>query len=179
MSMTMAAALAPAFPALRLLPVPASEPPYDDGLPPYAAVSTLGPLCLLAPVLRLVPAWQDDESLPTPRTPTSDLPPARDAAQSLVQGLLEVFAGVRPLAQLQRRTSIELYAHLERTVTQRPRATGVRPPTGAVRSMHIQQQPDGIAEVCVTIHRGPRIAAVALRLEGMGGQWRCTELAGL
>lgn len=179
MSVTLANALTPALPALRLLPVPASEPPYDDGLPPYTAVSTLGPLCLLAPVLRLVPHWQNDESVPAARTPAGDLPPARAVAHCLVQGLLEVLAGVRPLAQLQRRTSVELYAQLEQAVTERPRATGARPPSGAVRSLHLQQHPEGIAEVCATVYRGQRVAAVALRLEGIRGQWCCTELAGL
>ena len=61
----------------------------------------------------------------------------------------------------------------------RPRVTGSRPGTGAVRSVHVQQRPDGVAEVCATVHRGQRMAALALRLEGRDGRWCCTELAGL
>lgn len=181
MSVTTAAPLDAPLPQLRLLPVPVSEPPYDDELPPRAPspAPPLGPLGSLAPLLRLVPDLPLDEEPQRPRTPASQLPPAVTAARGLVQGLLEVLAGVRPLAQLQRRTSVELYAALEQQLQGRPRAVGARPVTGAVRSVHVQQRPDGVAEVCATVHRGQRMAAVALRLEGVDGRWCCTELAGL
>lgn len=175
---------APALPALRLLPVPVSQPPYDDELPapPAARTTPLGPLRALAPVpLRLVPDLPpalDDDDVPL-RTPTSALPPARPVAHALVQGLLEVLAGVRPVSQLQRGTTPELFEQLERVVHSRPRTAGSRPVTGAVRSLHVQQRPDGVAEVCATVRRGPRMAAIALRLEGVGGQWCCTQLAGV
>ena len=173
-------------PALRLLPVPVCEPPYDDELGPDAAPAVaalptpLGPLRELAPSpLRLVPALDDDEEHASPRTPTSALPSARPVAQALVQGLLEVLAGVRPVSQLQRSTSPELFLEIEALVHGRPRMTGSRPATGAVRSLHVQQRPDGVAEVCATVQRGPRAAAIALRLEGLGGRWCCTQVAGL
>jgi hypothetical protein len=95
-----------------------------------------------------------------------------------VQRLLEVLAGVRPLAQLQRDTSLEVYGALEGALTARPTPTGMRPDGRAVRSLHVQQRPDGVAEVCATVRRGDRFGAVALRLEGLDGAWRCTELVG-
>ena len=55
-------------------------------------------------------------------------------------------------------------------------AAGARPVTGAVRSLHVQEHADGVAEVCATVRRGQRMAAVALRLEGLSGRWTCTEL---
>ena len=178
-------ALVPALPTLRLLPVPPSAPPYDDELPvrlAAPAAAPLGPLRGLAPApLRLVPALPvpgHDEDEPV-RTPVSDLPPARPVAHALVQGLLEVLAGVRPVSQLQRGTTPELFAQLEQVVHGRPRTVGARPLTGAVRSLHVQQRPEGVAEVCATVRRGPRMAAVAMRLEGIAGRWTCTELAGL
>ena len=170
-----------ALPPLRLLPVPACEPPYDDERPVrlVAAPAPIGPLrALTPPPLRLVPTPTDDEDGPS-RTPVSDLPPARPVAQALVQGLLEVLAGVRPVSQLQRGTTPELFAQLEQVVHGRPRSVGARPLTGAIRSLHVQQRPEGVAEVCATVRRGPRMAAVALRLEGIRGRWTCTELAGL
>jgi hypothetical protein len=180
-------ALLPPLPALRLLPVPVSEPPYDDELPVGVAVSAtapLGPLRGLAPApLRLVPALPaapgDDEDDGLARTPVSDLPPARPVAHALVQGLLEVLAGVRPVSQLQRSTTPELFLQLEQVVHGRPRHSGTRPVTGAVRSLHVQEHPEAVAEVCATVRRGPRLAAIALRLEGIGGRWCCTELAGI
>jgi hypothetical protein len=174
------------LPALRLLPVPVCEPPYDDELDgpalsvvPDVARAPLGPLRSLAP-LRLVPALpDDDEDDGHRRTPVSDLPPARPVARALVQGLLEVLSGVRPVSQLQRGTTPELYAELEKVVHGAPRPTGSRPATGAVRSLHVQERPEGVAEVCATVQRGARAAAVALRLEGIGGRWCCTEVAGI
>ncbi len=180
--------------ALRLLPVPVSEPPYDDelpGTPPPAATRPLGPLRSLTP-LRLVPvpalllapgtrrpaADQDDDELDQ-RTPLDQLPAARPVAHALVQGLLEVLAGVRPLSQLRRATSLELYDRLEETIYSGPRGTGPRPTGAAVRSLHVQARDEGVAEVCATVHRDGRTSALALRMEGVRGRWTCTELAGL
>lgn len=178
-----AAAALPDLPVLRLVPAPVSEPPYDDERPgalPAAPTTSLGPLALLSPPLRLVRTLPfDDEDEPRHRTPLRELPPARPVARALVQGLLEVMAGVRPVAQLQPATSVELFAQLEDLVHGRPRACGARPPTGAVRSVHVQELPDGVAEVCATVQRGERLAAIALRLEGMQGRWRCTDLVGV
>lgn len=173
------------LPALRLLPVPACEPPYDDELPGHGTgrqdarpAATTGPLRGLT-LLRLVPDEDDDEPVANARpTETSDLPPVRPAAQALVQGLLEVLGGVRPVHQLRRATSMELFDELEAWVHAQPRATGRRPRTGAVRSLHVQERP-GIAEVSATVARGGRAAALALRFEGTDGQWRCTQLEGL
>lgn len=164
----------PVSPGLRLLPAPCSEPPYDDerpgGLPlPLRAAS------LPHRRLRVVPPPLDDEPA---RTFAADLPPAQPFAHALVQRLLEVLAGVRPLAQLQRDTSLDVYDALERVLTTRPRAGGPRPDGRAVRSVRVQQRPEGIAEVCATVRRGNRYGAVALRLEGVNGAWRCTELVG-
>jgi hypothetical protein len=107
-----------------------------------------------------------------------DLPPAQPFARALVQRLLEVLAGVRPLAQLQRDTTLEVYDALERALTSRPRSDGPRPDGRAIRSVRIQHRPEGVAEVSATVRRGGRYAAVAFRLEGVNGCWRCTELVG-
>lgn len=186
MTVTTAAPLVPPLPALRLLPAPVSEPPYDDELParPASTAPPLGPLRELIPLLRLVPDLPLDEDQPRPRTPADELPRAHPVARALLQGLLEVLAGVRPLAQLQRATSVQLYAELERRVQERrvqaaAQPAGTRPMTGAVRSVHVQQRADGVAEVCATVQRGDRMGALALRLEGVDGRWCCTELAGL
>ena len=177
------------LPALRLLPAPPSEPPYDDELPAAARSLRLvppawtpgAPAVLPSPPqvpLRLVPAADDDEDLPV-RTPTGDLPSARPFAHALVQRLLEVMAGLRPLSQLQRDTSFELFEELERVLCARPRTAGPRPSTRDVRSVHVQTRGDGVAEVCATVRRGGRVHALALRLEGVSGAWRCTALAGV
>lgn len=96
-----------------------------------------------------------------------------------MQRLLEVMAGLRPLAQLQRDTSLEVYDDLAGRLTPGRRTTGPRPSPRDVRSVHVQTRADGVAEVCATVHRGGRITALAFRLEGRSGAWRCTQLAGV
>ena len=184
-------------PRLRLLPAPASEPPYDDEVgavlqlvPTPAAARPLAPLPAPVPVpeparpaepagLHVVPDLDDDEPDRPRLTPTAALPASRPFAHALVQRLLEVLAGVRPVTQLRRDTTVELYELLEQRVHARPRTTGPRPTGRAVRSVHVQARPEGVAEVCATVQRGPRMAALALRLEGRDGAWCCTELLGL
>lgn len=170
-------------PPLRLLPVPVCEPPFDDELPTGAlrpaAGRPLGPLRSLAP-LRLVPdPPSDDQVAASARTALEDLPAARPVARALVQGLLEVLAGVRPVSQLRAATSLELHDRLCAHVHAAPRSTGARPAAGALRSLHVQQRPEGIAEVCATVQRDGRTVALALRLEGVRGRWSCTDIAGL
>lgn len=178
---------------LRLLPAPPSEPPYDD---------EVGPV----PQLRLVPPWRpqrttstdllrelgpwatssrgltgaDDDEDPAPlRTPTHALPAPKPFSHALVQRLLEVCAGVRPVTQLRSDTTPALYERLEATLLARPRVQGLRPGRSDVRSVHVQLRPDGVAEVCSTVVRGLRPQALALRLEGLGGRWVCSELVGI
>ena len=164
------------LPGLRLLAAPCSEPPYDDERPGGQPLP-LRPRSFGPRPLRIVPPLDDDWTSPA-RTPAQDLPAATPFAHALVQRLLEVLAGVRPLSQLQRDTSLEVYDALERVLTTRPREGGPRPDGRAVRSVHVQQRPEGIAEVSATVRRGHRYGAVALRLEGIQGSWRCTELVG-
>lgn len=191
----------PAFRQLRLLPGRAvgsanlrsaaiSAPPAPattDALPATApAVQSAPPLTDTAgPALRLVPAGDDvadrfdEPERSRPRTPLSHLPAPRPFAHAFVQRLLEVLAGLRPMSQLQRDTTFELFEELQRTVVGRPRTTGPRPSRRDVRSVHVQQRADGVAEVCATVHRGGRATAIALRLEGVDGAWRCTALVGV
>ena len=160
-------------PPLRLVPAPASAPPYDDepgGAPRLRLVAS--------PVAE--PAPYDEQAwLAVERTPSAQLPASKAFARILVQGLLEVAAGVRPVKQLQRDTTPELYTALADRLVHRSRGTGARPNQRAVRSLHVQERPEGVAEVCATVRRAGRTAAIAFRLEGHDGRWKCTELAGL
>jgi hypothetical protein len=144
------------------------------------------------PVLRLVP------DLPARRGHTGDdladfgpQPTGRAAltdpstwARRLVQALVEVLAGDRPLTQLVRWTSTEVYddvaALLPGRRTGRAAAAGRRAADEAVRaavcSVHLTEPADGVAEVSATVRRGGRTTAVALRLEGLDGRWQCTAL---
>lgn len=161
-----------AAPELRLLPAPCSDPPYDDERPGGRPLPLLPPSLRGRPLRVVAPLAVDDEA------ECHDLPAARPFAHALVQRLLEVLAGVRPLKQLQRDTSLAVYDALEHALMTRPRTDGPRPDGRAVRSVHVQQRPEGIAEITATVRRGDRYGAIALRLEGRDGAWRCTELVG-
>ena len=120
-----------------------------------------------------------DEDFGPQATPRAQLPEPRDWAARLVQALVEVQAGDRPASQLVRWTSEEVYAAVARQAHQSrgarrpaPRA-GVRP---IVRSVHVCEPADGVAEACALVQRGTRASAVALRMEGVDGRWRCTAL---
>lgn len=193
-------------PALRLLPTPSSAPPYDDEVGSPAALHLVPAAGTRAPAAPprapAAPARRDglhrhharpavalppadaglvllhDDGSPR-RTATAELPPPRPVAHALVQRLLEVSAGVRPVTQLRPDTTPQLFEQLERALLARPRATGLRPSRRDVRSVHVQDRPDGVAEVCATVVRGRRIAAIALRLEGVRGRWLCTQLVGV
>ncbi|CAN5640736.1 hypothetical protein BH24ACT13_BH24ACT13_09160 [soil metagenome] len=144
----------------------------------------------LLPGLRLVPddrpgdeGADDDDPLVAPQpTPRRLLPaPGRWSAR-LVQAVLEVLAGERPPTQLLRWTSEHVYTDIDRRARRlvRPcpgsaRALAVRD-RPVVRSVHVSEPADGVAEVCALVQRGARATAIALRLEGMDGRWLCTAL---
>ena len=176
-----------ATPPLRLLRAPVVDPPYDDELPPAPPIVD-GSLALAfpptgAPVsLRLVPpAAMDEEFGPEP-TARADLPDPRPWTRRLTQAVAEVLAGARPAGQLARYATLDVLEHLERSTgrlaTGRPGAAGGRAASlrPVVSSVHVSEPADGVAEVCAVVDTGPRRRALALRLEGLDGRWRCTEL---
>jgi hypothetical protein len=183
---------------LRHLPAPASEPPYDDedtgrgpaGPPPGAVQGTLALAFVLPngmpatpaapPGLRLVPrptAEDDADAVdfgPQP-TPTAELPTARGWAARFAQAIVEVLAGDRPVSQLVRWTTTAVYDDLAALVVG-PGAVPTSAARGIVRSVHVSEPVDGVAEVAALVRRGARSTALALRLEGLDGRWQCTAL---
>lgn len=121
----------------------------------------------------------DDEFGPR-RTPRADLPEPRLWAGRLVQALVEVTSGVRPAAQLVRWTTTDVYAALQRRIVRSEllgqRAPGARRLGAIVRSIHVDEPAEGVAEVCAVVQHGMRCRAIALRLEGFDGRWQCTAL---
>ncbi|CAN5283682.1 hypothetical protein BH20ACT5_BH20ACT5_22990 [soil metagenome] len=168
-------------PSLRSAPslrrAPACQPPYDDELP--------------EPHLRMVPAYDtqlpfepdplvrrrsDDAVFGRQPTGRHDLPDPGPWARRFLQAVLESLSGRRPAAQLQPWTSNAVYAGVQQAC-----AAGQRPrPESVIRSVHVSEPADGVAEVCAVIARpgsaGVRCSAVAARLEGFDGRWRCVTL---
>ncbi len=155
---------------------PPYQPPYDDDVPPAA--------------LRLVGAGSDELPFESP----GDAPPTPPAlpqfplrrrlpdpapwARQFIQAALETLSGRRPVAQLQRWSSPAVLIGIDRA--RRRAEPGISQPVIVVRSIHVSEPADAVAEVCAVVSRpdaeGPRFRAVAARLEGHSGQWRCVTL---
>lgn len=108
-------------------------------------------------------------------TNTRSLPDPRWWAGRLVQAAAEVLGGRRPIQQLMPWTSERVYADLARRL--RRRSGPLKGPAAArVRSVRVSQPRPGVAEVAAVLTQGGRGRAVALRLEGVDGRWRCVVL---
>ncbi len=131
--------------------------------------------------LHLVPPLRPDaeadldavEFGPQP-TSRSDLPEPRGWSGRFAQAVVEVLEGDRPVAQLVRWTSTDVYDEVACRVLDP--GTGAAGPRAVVRSVHVTEPADGIAEVAAMVRRGTRTTAVALRLEGLDGRWQCTAI---
>ncbi|RBY74762.1 hypothetical protein DQ238_21100 [Geodermatophilus sp. TF02-6] len=163
---------------LRLAVVPTPQPPLDE-----------------QPVLRLVlpgvavprPAHRPGPR-PRPEWPPAgflagfeptwsvraELPDPRIAGRRLLTLALEALAGRRPLAQVQPLTAVGVFAAL--SSGRRPHwcAGGTAPLL--LGPVHVCEPVDGVAEVSAVARRSGRAHAVAARLEGIDGRWRCTAL---
>lgn len=105
-------------------------------------------------------------------TARAELPDPCPWAGRLAQALVEVLAGERPLSQLVRWTTRDVYDQLAERATGGA-AGSVR---SIVRSVHLTEPADGVAEVAAIVRRGARCFALALRLEGLDGRWQCSAL---
>ena len=120
------------------------------------------------------------EPVPTLR---AELPDPRVWSARLVQAAVEAVRGDRPVSQLLRWTTREVYDGLARrcAVPSGPRAPSGpagrgSPARAGVRSLHLSEPADGVVEACATVEDGGRRRAVAVRLEGLDGRWLCTAL---
>lgn len=131
------------------------------------------PLAPGAKALPIVPprmAENRPDSFDRQATARLDLPSARQWSMRLVHALVEVVNGARPAVQLTRWISPEvmtqLLSHMDRN--KMPRLT--------VRSIHVHETDDGVAEVSSVFGTPNRAFALAIRLEGLDGRWRATNL---
>jgi hypothetical protein len=107
-------------------------------------------------------------------TPRTDLPDARKAGRRVVVLALEAFSGRRPMSQLQPVVTPALFTALRSG--RRPRWCAEGNAALLVTSVRVCEPVDGVAEVTAVARRGGRAHAVAARLEGLDGRWRCTAL---
>jgi len=156
-------------PVLRLRPIPVRDP--------GAAVEVLPPtrddgaaVQLPLPFEPAVPASQPSPGgRPAPRDGAPADP--REWALRFSQVALEVATGLRPAAQLVRWTTPAVVASLGRLHALAQRGGG-RPPRATVRSVRLSEPVPGVGEVAAVVTAGPRVRALAFRMEDEGGRWR-------
>ncbi|MCW2530531.1 MAG: hypothetical protein JWP62_101 [Blastococcus sp.] len=163
---------------LRLVVVPTPQPPLEDEHIPVRLVRPGVPVP--RPVHR--PGPRPRTGHPTPLHddfgPTwssrAELPDPRDAGRRLITLTLEAMAGRRPLLQVQPMTSPGVFAAL--SAGRRPRWCAASSSPLLVGRVHVSEPVDGVAEISAVARRDGRAHAVAARLEGIDGRWRCTAL---
>lgn len=158
--------------AVAIRPAPATQPRFDDEL--------------AAPRLHLVPPPEPTLPLerPPPRrfendvdffdpqpTSRSLLPDPHQWAAALVRAALETLSGRRPASQLRQWTSPAVLDAVRHTLRR-----CVYSQLGAMRSVHVCEPADGVAEVCAVVRWDTRCAALTARLEGLDGRWQCVAL---
>jgi hypothetical protein len=134
------------------------------------------------PELHLVPALRpdaerdlDDAEFGPQPTSRCHLPEPRGWSGRFAQAVVEVLAGDRPVTQLVRWTTTDVYDQIACRVLDAA-SGGAHSARALVRSVHVSEPADGVAEVAAMVRRGLRTTAVAMRLEGLDGRWQCTAV---
>lgn len=162
---------------VRLRPIPAHEPPLEDRRGSLRLVPA--PARQLALPLRIAPSVPNLDPVFGPQlTARQDLPEPAPWAQRLLQAVLESLAGRRSPIQLQYWTSWSVYRDVVRAAQRagQSRPAGMRGENVHISRIRVCEPADGVAEVCAVARRDGRWHAVAARLEGIDGRWRCVSL---
>lgn len=172
-----AAVAGPAEPApITIRAAPRREPPFDDELPPrlYLVSPFDQPLPFAEPPARRLAEVVDTfAARPTGR---GELPDAHAFGRRLLVAILEAMSGRRTVHQLAAHLSQGVYSGLVSDVARPDRARAWRGRM-TIRSVRVSEPADGVAELSAVV-RTPegRSRAVAARLEGLDGRWRCVRL---
>lgn len=173
-----AAADRPPGPRVRLAPrvePPAERPTAQPSLP--GAAPLLGSPEALARSGRLGRAPEVTGADAIEAAPAGPLPDPTPLCCAMVQAAVEGLRGARPLAQLVRWVTPEVYEQLALRAELVLHA-GVPTTLGraGIRRIRVCRIGDGAAEAAVVVDDGPRVRAVAVRLEAHRGRWRATAL---
>jgi hypothetical protein len=107
------------------------------------------------------------------RQARAKLPSPAAVTRDIALALLEVEAGCRSAAQLERVVSPKLWETLERCIGRRG---GPLPSGRSVMSVHCQENTPGLADTMAVVRKGDLVRPIALRLDAGGGRWVVTEL---
>ena len=168
----------PPAPPLRVVVVATPQPPLVPETGPVRLV--LAGVAVPRPPHRPGPrparrtATADDAEFGPMWSSRDDLPDPRAAGRRLLTVTLEALAGRRPLSQVRAMTSSGVYSAL--TEGRRPAWCREGTTPVLIGPVHLSEPLDGVAEISAVARRGGRAHAIAARLEGIDGRWRCTAL---
>ncbi|QTE30287.1 Rv3235 family protein [Pengzhenrongella sicca] len=165
-------------------PSPVRARLVPTGAPPAQLLAPAGPPLAVAPApspVRELAGGLGADAPGRPRRPSlagadGPLPDPTALCCAVVQAAVEALRGTRPLAQLCRWVSPEIYEQLEIRSELTRRVLGVGSHRATIRRIRLFRLGEGAAEATVVVDDGPRVRAVAIRLEGHRGQWRATAL---
>ncbi len=189
--------------AIRLVPVPDCNPPFDDELPGgRILVSLVHPLVSDDDPVPVTASGDDGVAAGTGRAVSSEIPDRDDGGDRgggdpggegedelgrwpsrFAQVLAETLGGARPASQLTPWTTEQARAHIRRLG---PLLAVDRPPR--VQRVRASQPARDVVEVAVVAEFGSRTRALAARLERAGAQppgpgrpgrdarWLCTAI---
>lgn len=141
--------------------------------------------------LDLTPRSDPPTPRPRPAGPGADVVAIHDARRNQVeawaarigQAAVEIVGGDRPVTQLLRWTSAQVYDDLDRRTTLIAKATATTPGTRRLQpvrprvfSVHSCFLSASVVEASVHLRYGDRSRALALRLERQADRWLCTAL---
>jgi Family of unknown function (DUF6459) len=115
----------------------------------------------------------DQELRAARRRARAKLPSPTAVTRDIALALLEVEAGCRSAAQLERIFSPELWEALEQRIGRRG---GPLPSGRSLLSVRCQEHAPGLADTVAVVRRGDLVRPVALRLDAGRGRWTVTEL---
>lgn len=141
-------------------PVGAAPTPPQDHLPRTTSVIT-------APVER---GWPTT----APAQPPAELPDPGRLCSAVVLAAVEALRSTRPLSQLVRWVTPEVFEALVGAV--RPPGAGPLRQRPVIRSARVCRVSPRVCEGAVVVHDGGRVRAAALRMEVRRGNWRVTAL---
>ena len=170
--------------AATVAPDPAPDPVRARlvplGEPPARALQVPGLPAGPPPAAGSVAALGRDPAVSPPSPPAEPvrLPDPTRICCDMVQAAVEALGGSRPLAQLARWVSPEIFDQLaaRSEVTQRVLGRGPATRHAAIRRIRLCRLGEHTAEATVVVDDGPRVRAVAVRLENHRGHWRATAL---
>ncbi len=169
-----------ARPRLQLVVVPTPGPPLQDHAEPVRLLvpgrrsRRLPPPPGPRPRRDLAPVSGDAAEFGPTWSRRAELPDPQAVGRRLVTLTLEAFAGRRPVAQLRSLVSPALFTALSERRRPGWCTEGTAPLL--ISSVRVCEPVDGVAEVSAVARRGGRAHAIAARLEGIDGRWRCTAL---